>query len=90
MDFYHAYYKRQIRDETTGLWRDTCYVHQGIIVIADTDDDARLKIEKCLSEVERYETRAILNSDVTKCIGLDLRHGFDWSFEVHPIMETEN
>lgn len=89
MNFYHAYYKRQYRDKTTGEWKDTCYRRQGIIVIADTLDDAKSKIEKCLTKVEYGDHRAILVSDVVECIGLDRRWGFDGSFEVYPIMESE-
>ena len=90
MNFYHAYYKRQFRDETTGSWCDTYYDCQGIIVIAGTLDDAKLKIEKCLSKVEYGNYRAILVSDVVECIGLDRRWGFDGAFEVYPVVETEN
>lgn len=90
MNFYHAYYKRQFRDEATGSWYDTHYTLQGIIVIADTLDDAKSKIEKCLSKVEHGRYRAILNSDVVECIGLDRRHGFEDTFDLYPIMESED
>lgn len=90
MNFYHAYYKRQIRDEEVVSWRDTYYATQGIIVIADTLDDAKSKIEKCLSKVERGCYRAILVSDVVECIGLDRRHGFDGEFNLQPIVESED
>lgn len=90
MNFYHAYYKRQYRDKTTGLWCDTRYRRQGIIVIAATLVDAKSKIEKCLSKVEYGDYRAILVSDVVECIGLDRRWGFEGAFEVYPIVESED
>lgn len=93
MNFYHAYYKRQYRDETTGAWKDTYYDTQGIIVIADTLGNAKSKIEKCLpkveSKVEYGDYRAVLVSDVVECIGLDRRWGFGGAFEVYPIVESE-
>lgn len=89
MNFYHAYYKRQFLDEGTGLWHDTYYNRQGIIVIADALDDAKTKVEKCLSKVEYGDYRAVLVGDVVECIGLDRRWGFGGTFEVYPIMESE-
>lgn len=58
-------------------------------MIADTLDDAKTKIEKCLLKVEYGDYRAILVSDVVECIGLDRRWGFGGSFEVYPIVESE-
>jgi hypothetical protein len=86
IDFYHAYYKRQVRDEDTGEWRDTYYTFQGIVVMADSYDSAKRKIEECLKKVETGDYRAVLTSDITKCLGLDRRHGFDFSFDVSPIV----
>lgn len=88
MNFYHAYYKRQHYDEESKLWYDTFYTFQGIVVIANNYDEAKLKIEKCLTQVETGEYRAVLTSDIVECIGLDRRHGFDWSFDVNPIFNT--
>lgn len=84
MKFYHAYYKRQYYDEDENIWKDTCYYRQGIIVIADNYNDAKSKVEICLTKVEREGYRAVLASDVVECIGLDRRHGYD-SFDVNPI-----
>ena len=84
--FYHAYYKKQYRDETTGLWRDTSYIDQSIFVIASNYSDAKLKIEKCLERVEKGDCRAVLNSDISECVGFDGRHGFENSFCVTPII----
>ena len=88
MNFYHAYYKRQIYDAMRNLWRDTDYDRQSIIVIANNYDEANLKIEKCLGEVEGGKTRAVLVSDVVECIGLDGSDGFDNSFYIRPIVNT--
>lgn len=83
LNFYHAYYKKQYYDE--GQWKDTFYNHQGIVVIANSYDDAKIKVEKCLSRVEEENYRMILISDIVECIGLDLSHGFEDSFYVYPI-----
>lgn len=85
MNFYHAYYKRQFYE--SGTWRDTYYDHQGIVVIANDYDEAKAKIEACLTKVEVGKYRAVLTSDIVECIGLDRRHGFDGSFEVYPIVK---
>lgn len=90
MNFYHAYYKRQIYDEDEERWRDTVYTLQGIIVIANDYDEAKAKIKKCLTIVETEEDygkfRAVLVGDIVECIGLDRRHGFEGSFTVNPIV----
>lgn len=44
MNFYHAYYKRQVYDEDIGCWKDTGYRRQGIVVIANDYNDAVSKI----------------------------------------------
>ena len=85
MNFYHAYYKRQYWDEVSFQWKDTYYNRQGIVVIASNFDDAKIKIEKCLLKVEKENYRAVLVSDIVECIGLDMRQGFDDSFNVCPI-----
>lgn len=85
--FYHAYYKKQYRDKTTGFWMDTRYNHQSIFVIAINYSDAKLKIEKCLKKLEKDDYRAILNSDIAECIGFDGSYGFEDSFCVTPIIE---
>ena len=69
MNFYHAYYKRQIYDEDIGTWIDTYYTFQGIIVIADSYDSALRKVGECLTKVETGKYRAVLVSDVVECIG---------------------
>jgi hypothetical protein len=38
--------------------------------------------------VECGKYRAVLVSDVVECIGLDRRHGFEDSFEVHPVLSN--
>lgn len=86
MNFYHAYYKRQHYDRYRNIWYDTFYTFQGIVVIAGSYEEAKSKVEKCLAQVETGECRAVLVSDIVECIGLDRRHGFDWSFEVNPII----
>lgn len=83
--FYHAYYKGQYRDEVSGLWRDTCYKHQSIFVIASNYSDAKLKIEKCLDKVETDEYRAVLNSHIVECIGFTAQHGFEGAYNIYPI-----
>lgn len=88
MNFYHAYYKRQHYDKDRNLWYDTFYTSQGIVVIADSYEEAKSKVEKCLAQVETGEYRAVLTSDIAECIGLDRIHGFDGSFEVNPIINT--
>ena len=85
MNFYHAYYKRQYYDKETRLWKDTCYNRQGIVVIANNYDEAKTKVEICLTKVETGAFRAILVSDIVECIGLDRRHGFDDTFDFNPI-----
>ncbi len=85
MNFYHAYYKRQYWDEVSFQWKDTYYNRQGIVVIASNFDDAKIKIEKCLLKVEKENYRAVLVGDIVECIGLDMRQGFDDSFNVCPI-----
>ena len=88
MNFYHAYYKRQYYDKNEKLWKDTCYNRQGIVVIADNYDEAKSKVEKCLTKVEVGEYRAILVSDIVECIGLNRKHGYDWSFDLDPILNN--
>ena len=85
MNFYHAYYKRQLWDEDNAQWKDTYYNRQGIVVIASNFDDAKIKIEKCLLKVEKENYRAVLVCDIVECVGLDMRQGFDDSFNVRPI-----
>ena len=85
MNFYHVYYKRQLWDEDDAQWKDTWYNRQGIVVIASNFEDAKIKIEKCLLKVEKENYRAVLVGDIVECIGLDMRHGFDDSFNVCPI-----
>ena len=85
MNFYHVYYKRQCWDKDNAQWKDTYYNHQGIVVIASNFDDAKIKIEKCLLKVEKENYRAVLVGDIIECIGLDMRQGFDDSFNVCPI-----
>lgn len=91
MNFYHAYYKRQVYNKDRDCWEDTYYSFQGIIVIANNYDEAKAKVEKCLLIVEMEKEygkyRAVLVGDITECIGLDRRHGFEGSFEVCPIFE---
>ena len=87
VDFYHAYYKMQRYLEETGQWKDTCFDHQGIIVVADSIISAKIKVNECLKRVESNGVRAVLNSKIVKCIGIAGKHGFDWSFEVKPIMK---
>ena len=85
MNFYHVYYKRQLWDEDNAQWEDTYYNRQGIVVIASNFDDAKIKIEKCLLKVEKENYRAVLVGDILECVGLDMRQGFDDSFNVRPI-----
>lgn len=85
MNFYHVYYRRQHWDECDSQWKNTSYNWQGIVVIASNLDDAKVKIEKCLSEVETGKYRAVLASDIVECIGLDMQHGFEGSYSVYPI-----
>lgn len=85
MNFYHVYYKRQYWDKDNTQWKDTYYNRQGIVVIASNFDDAKIKIEKCLLSVEKENYRAVLVGDIVECIGLDMRQGFDDSFNVCPI-----
>lgn len=85
MNFYHVYYKRQYWDKDNAQWEDTYYNHQGIVVIASNFDDAKIKIEKCLLKVEKENYRAVLVGDIVECVGLDMRQGFDDSFNVCPI-----
>ena len=85
INLYYAYYKRQRWDKDDCQWHDTWYNHQGIVVIANSYDDAKMKVEKCLSKVEKENYRAVLVSDITECIGLDIRYGFEDSLDVNPI-----
>lgn len=91
MNFYHAYYKRQVYNKDRDCWEDTYYSFQGIVVIANDYDEAKAKVEKCLpiveTEKEYGKYRAVLVGDIVECIGLDRRHGFEGSFEVCPIFE---
>ena len=87
MNFYHAHYKKQYYNNNEGLWRNTSYNNQGIIVIANSYEEAKEKIEKCLTQVEVGRYRAVLVSDVVECIGLDRRYGFEDSFSVIPIFD---
>lgn len=88
LNLYYAYYKRQHYDKDSCQWYDTWYSHQGIVVIASNYDDAKMKIEKCLSKVEKEDYRAVLVSDITECIGLDIRYGFEDSLDVNPICDN--
>lgn len=86
MNFYHVYYKRQLWDEDDAQWKDTWYNRQGIVVIANNFNDAKIKIEKCLLNVEKEDYRVVLVSDIVECIGLDMRRGgCDGSLNVYPI-----
>lgn len=87
VNFYYAYYKRQRWDQDSCQWNDTWYNHQGIVVIANNYDDAKMKVENCLSKVEKENCRAVLVSDITECIGLDIRYGFEDSLDVNPIVD---
>lgn len=86
LNLYYAYYKRQHYDKDSGQWNDTWYNRQGIVVIANNYDDAKMKIEECLSRVEKKDYRAVLVNDITECIGLDIRYGFEDSLDVNPIV----
>lgn len=87
VNFYYAYYKRQHYDPDSGQWNDTWYNRQGIVVIANNYDDAKIKIEKSLLKVEKKDYRAVLVSDIVECIGLDIRYGFEDSLDVNPIYD---
>lgn len=87
ISFYHAYYKRQIKEED-GFWHDTMYDHQGIVVIAENYNEAECKILQCLNKVEIGCFRAVLVSPITEAIGIDLSHGFDDSLYISPITEN--
>lgn len=89
MKVYYAYYKRQYYNRVSKLWVDTFYTHQCIVVIADSELDAKNKIEKCLPIVESGGYRAVLVSEINECLGLNLCHGFDGSFDVTPIVERD-
>ena len=95
MNFYHAYYKRQCYEESVGIWKDTGYKRQGIVVIANDYNEAVSKIYKCLEKAEddtnacKYNTnkyRAKLIK-ITECIGLNVREGFESGSDISPISE---
>lgn len=95
MNFYHAYYKRQVYDGEIGEWRDTFFRNQGIVVIANDYNEAVAKIHKCLEKAEddtnasKYITskyRAKLLS-ITKCIGLNVREAYEGGSDIYPIRE---
>lgn len=83
MDFYMMVYKRQLLKE--GIWVDTDYQNQKIVVIAASHDEAREKIEYCLKKVESGTYRAVQINNIIKCVGLDLRYGFEDSFYISKI-----
>lgn len=87
VNLYYAYYKRQRWDKDNCKWEDTWYNRQGIVVIANSYDDAKVKVEKCLSKVEKENYRAVLVGNITECIGLDIRYGFEDSLDVNPIVD---
>lgn len=85
MNLYHAYYKRQYFDKETKCWMDTYYTCQGIVVLADCYESAKIKVEECITKAERGNFRAVLVSDVEECLGLDIRHAFEDSLDINPI-----
>lgn len=93
MNFYHAYYKRQVYNEDIGEWGDTFYRRQGIVVIANDYNEAASKIYKCLEKAEadtgKYGTckyRAKLLG-ITECIGLNVQEAFESGSNIYPISE---
>ena len=94
MNFYHAYYKRQVYDEEIGDWRDTAYRRQGIVVIANDYNEAVSKIYKCLEKAEANTGKYINRKyraellRITECIGLNIQEDFDGGSNIYPISEN--
>ena len=77
MKFYHAEYKRQ-KYEGANVWRDVgFFTSRSIIVLAENYPEASQKIIDCLQKNTNGEYRAVLDSNIQECIGIDIEHGFD-------------
>lgn len=87
MNFYHAYYKRQVYVENIEDWVDTDYCHQGIVVIADNTNEAIQKIYKCLAKAETDDRYRAVLLRITECIGLNIKQDFEGGSDIYPISE---
>ena len=87
MELYYARYRRHFYSEFSQKWMYGDV--KNIIVIANNISEARLKVEKCLSELEDEYGSAVL-LDIVKCVGLNAYEGFEDTFRLEPIIdETE-
>lgn len=87
MKLYFATYTRQVK--RGGVWRDTSYCNQKIVVFAKNKKKAKKKIDYCLSKVEKGDYRAVLNDEITEAYGIDLEYGFEDALYINPIKKEE-
>lgn len=87
MKLYFATYKRQVNRD--GVWRDTSYCNQKIVVFAKNMKKAKKKIDYCLSKVEKGDYRAVLNGEIIEAYGVDILRGFEDSLYICPIEKEE-
>ena len=84
MKLYHAWYKTQEYEEEHDIWIDINHHSDCIVVIADSYFEALLKVEECLLAITKDGYRAVLDSNIKECIGLDVWHGFNYT-NINPI-----
>ena len=81
MELYYGRYRNYIYISFSKKWMygDT----KSIIVIADSLSEARLKVERCLSEIANKDCHHVL-LEMVKCAGLNVR---EYSLRLEPIVD---
>ena len=79
MKFYCAWYKIQKYSKEEEVWKYWDYGHK-VIVLAENYFEAMLKIEECLLMIKEDDYRAVLDSNIQECIGLNVEHGYDQTY----------
>lgn len=73
--FYYIFYKRQVL--RGGEWLDTQYENEKIIVIADNQEIAKVKIIDALKKAEHGNYRAFPTCKIKKTYALLVSSGFE-------------
>jgi len=68
MDFYSAKYKTE--KFFFGKWREENLGKGQLVVIAESLEDATVKVNSCLQKASHEKERKVLNSDIQRCDGL--------------------
>lgn len=80
--FYWITYKKQFN--RSGVWEDTAYKNQQIIVIANDYNFAKQQIITALKTLENKDYRAFLTSRIKKGYVLYVSEGFEGSTHIYP------